>query len=150
MNSPLLTFIHLPQPSRKLAWEAFRELLSVELMVRFRHFKHYAPVLGKQGFETPQEAGSPEQIHTVKEIRWAIRAVSRRLPWTSRCLVQAIAGKRMLQRRGLASTLYLGVDRGEVKWLDAHAWLRCGKVLVTGGTGNERFRVISTFAEDTE
>jgi hypothetical protein len=55
----------------------------------------------------------------------------------------------MLQRRGITSTLYLGVDHGEEKWLDAHAWLRCGEVIVTGGAGAERFRIISTFTEDS-
>lgn len=150
MKSSLITYFHLSQSSRRLVWETLWELLSVELMVRTRPFKRYVHTLGTQSSETSTESGSQEQIHTAREIRWAIHAVSRRLPWTCRCLVQAIAGKRMLQRRKIVSTLYLGVDHGVVKNLEAHAWLRCGEVIVTGGPGHERFRVLAAFAEDSQ
>ncbi len=150
MNSPLLTYLHLPKSNRRLVWETLWELLSVELMVRVRPFKQYAHSLGKQGLELSPQTGDPQQVHAVKEIRWAVHAVTRRLPWKCRCLVQAIAGKRMLQRRGITSTLYLGVDHGGTKWLEAHAWLRYGEVMVTGGPGHERFKIISTFTEDSQ
>jgi hypothetical protein len=56
----------------------------------------------------------------------------------------------MLQRRSLPSTLFLGVERvhsGE-KWLDAHAWLRCGTDIVTGKPQHERFKVLAAFTEE--
>jgi hypothetical protein len=64
-------------------------------------------------------------------------------------LVQALAAKIMLTRRGICSTLYLGAAKAG-EGLAAHAWLRSGSVIVTGGPGRERFTVISTFADRGE
>ena len=83
--------------------------------------------------------------------RWVFRVAGGihrtylRLPWHSTCLVQAIAAMLMLQRRGLDSTLYLGVAReGDVD-LAAHAWLRSGDVLVTGVDEQQQYKTISSF-----
>jgi alkylated DNA repair dioxygenase AlkB len=54
----------------------------------------------------------------------------------------------MLKRRGIPSTVYLGVDRGRRQWLDAHAWLRSGEVVLTGGAGRQRFKTIGVFGEE--
>ena len=56
----------------------------------------------------------------------------------------------MLRRRGLPSTLYLGVARdGEAgSGARAHAWLRSGHVVVTGGAGREQFTVVASFADE--
>ena len=49
-------------------------------------------------------------------------------------LVRALAAQRLLCRRGLSSTLYLGCGMEEGKMV-AHAWLRFGEMYVTGGDG---------------
>ncbi|MEO1800116.1 MAG: lasso peptide biosynthesis B2 protein, partial [Cyanobacteria bacterium J06629_2] len=69
-------------------------------------------------------------------------------PWQSKCLVQAIAAKRMLQSRKIVSTLYLGVTRNSHQSLEAHAWLRSGQMYLTGGREREEFTVVATFAEE--
>jgi hypothetical protein len=56
----------------------------------------------------------------------------------------------MLRRRGVPSTLYLGVMKDDTAGLSAHAWVRSGDVVLTGATGRERFTVISTFTEAVE
>jgi hypothetical protein len=48
--------------------------------------------------------------------------------------------------RGIDNTLYLGVGRDETKGLVAHAWLRCGELILTGG-GREHFMVVGKFSE---
>ena len=52
--------------------------------------------------------------------------------WPAACLPQAIAGYCLLQRAGLAPAIELGVAR-DGHGLDAHAWLECDGVIVTGG-----------------
>ena len=54
----------------------------------------------------------------------------------------------MLSRRGINATLYLGVAKNEngPEAMDAHAWLRCGGVILTGAGGVERFSAISSFS----
>ena len=73
--------------------------------------------------------------------------LARNLPWECQCLVQAVAGKAMLRRRSMPTTLYLGVAKDENARLCAHAWLRCGDVIVTGREGADRFSVVSTFGD---
>ena len=65
----------------------------------------------------------------------AVTRASRFVPWRSDCLVQAKAARRWLARDGIASALHIGVRPGAGGDLDAHAWLTCGTVNVTGGEG---------------
>ena len=81
------------------------------------------------------------------EVSSTVRTASRRLPWQCKCLVQAMAAKWMLQRRGARTTLYLGLAKDEEQELCAHAWLRSGDAILTGARGHKRFTVVSTFAE---
>lgn len=92
----------------------------------------------------PTLSGDPR---LAEEVQWALRVVSRRTPWQSNCLAQAIAGQRMLARRGAATALYMGLRR-EGPELAAHAWLRSAGVLVCGGPQDESFTVVSTFVFD--
>jgi hypothetical protein len=59
--------------------------------------------------------------------------VVRRVPWRADCLVQALAGQRMLRRRGIASRIVVGTARHTDGRLDAHAWLVWGDRVVLGG-----------------
>ena len=88
-----------------------------------------------------------EKIPFVEKVTWAIEAARWATPWDSNCLARSLAGKRMLRKRGLASTLYLGVSKSDPKTLIAHAWLRCGERYVAGAPEHERFTVVATFAE---
>lgn len=77
-------------------------------------------------------------------IGWAVRAVAVRTPWTSTCLAQALAGVQMLRRRGITSTLTLGVALAPDKTerMEAHAWLQHGGVdgVKQATSGLPRFR----------
>ena len=89
-----------------------------------------------------------QQRPVLRRIRWAIGAVSRRAPWRCKCLEQAVAAKLMLRRRGIASTLYLGVRReGSGAPVQAHAWLRCGSYYLSGGEDRAGYAVVSSFAD---
>ena len=65
-------------------------------------------------------------------VAWAIERGAVRLPWRSRCLVRALAGRWMLARRGVPSVLCLGVAR-EGGVVTAHAWLLVAGRAVCGG-----------------
>ena len=91
---------------------------------------------------------SPDHPQQLQQVAWAVNTMSRYTPWQSKCLVQAIAAKRMLQSRKIVSTLYLGVTRNDTKSLQAHAWLRSGSMYLTGGQGHQQFTVVAMFAEE--
>lgn len=46
--------------------------------------------------------------------------------WKNRCLVQSLAARNMLARRGITSTLHLGFAAAPGGNLTAHAWLQVG------------------------
>ena len=67
-----------------------------------------------------------------ERLAWAVSVTAARIPKAS-CLTQALAGREMLKRRGIASEIRIGVQlEGEFK---AHAWLvQDGKILLGGDT----------------
>lgn len=66
-------------------------------------------------------------------IAWAVAAVSRIVP-AATCLTQALATQWLLSRRGIGSTLHLGVGRNETGAFGAHAWVeQAGRVVIGGG-----------------
>ncbi|CEH33469.1 lasso peptide biosynthesis B2 protein [Romboutsia lituseburensis] len=70
-----------------------------------------------------------------KIVRDVVVTISKFTPWESLCLVQAMTVQRMLKKRGISTTIYLGVNK-ENKNMVAHAWIRCGQMFVTGGDGS--------------
>jgi len=107
-------------------------------------FENLVKRLGTAGVETSQEI-PPEQLQTARQIAWAVQAASRYTPWKSSCFPQAIAAKTLLRQRGMPSTLYLGAAFKARSELEAHAWLRCGPVYVTGGPGHRHFGTVGIF-----
>src|SRR4051812_49626446 len=106
-------------------------------------FRRIAAWLGAPGSESPLTA-SPDQIRTAREVSWAIGCLARRVPWDGRCLAQALAATGMLRRRGLEGTVSFGADREPSGELTAHAWLRFGPCPITGGSGHERFKILTS------
>ena len=123
---------------RRLLGEALLALLMARGAMAFLPFRRIAAWLGTPGAESPATAAA-EEIQTAQEVGWAVEAVARRVPWDGRCLAQALAATAMLRRRGLEGTVSFGACPGESAEFDAHAWLRLGSCMVTGGADIEHF-----------
>lgn len=80
----------------------------------------------------------PQQA-LVERVAYIIPIMGLRVPWRSDCLVQALAARRWLARGRVKSDLCIGVRKGD-EGFGAHAWLKVGERIVTGGD-------ISTYAE---
>ncbi|MBD2872027.1 lasso peptide biosynthesis B2 protein [Paenibacillus arenilitoris] len=128
-----------------LFFEAFVYLGWARLLMR-RPFARLAPALGTRTEETSTQQ-TAEHLRLLKQISNALEAVSRHTLWESKCLVKAIAGMKMLERRAIDSTLYLGTAKDERGRLIAHAWLRSGPLYVTGADVMSRFVVVEKFAK---
>ncbi len=127
--------------------EAFFWLGIARLVMLTLPFRWIEPHLGKRMAESPLD-NLPQDPQKLRRVAWAVNKMSNYTPWQSKCLVQAMAAKRMLQSRQIVSTLYLGVTRSKSQQLEAHAWLRCGSMYLTGGQGDKQFTVVATFAEE--
>ncbi|MFD1707984.1 lasso peptide biosynthesis B2 protein [Siminovitchia sediminis] len=115
-------------------------------MLKLFPFKKIAPALGEPMEETGDQINEG-QIAVIKNISHAIHIMSRYTFWESQCLVKAMAGMKMLEKRGVESTLYLGTSRDKSGKMVAHAWLRSGPFYVSGSEGMQRFTTVGMFAK---
>ncbi|MBX9994245.1 MULTISPECIES: lasso peptide biosynthesis B2 protein [Priestia] len=109
-------------------------------------FSKVAPTLGNHMEETSFTLSSSNK-EVLANVAQAIHIMSRYTFWESQCLVKAIAAMKMLEKRQIESTLYLGTAREKNGELVAHAWLRSGPFYITGAEVMERFTVVSKFAK---
>ncbi|WP_141504041.1 lasso peptide biosynthesis B2 protein [Paenibacillus luteus] len=126
--------------------EAVFDLGWARLRIAFQPFSKIAPSLGHYMIETESEPLA-EHRQSLLQVRSVIHIASRHTPWESKCLARAIAGMRMLERRHISSTLYLGTAKDDAGKLIAHAWLRSGAHYITGAEEMERFTVTGMFAK---
>ncbi|MFB3161319.1 lasso peptide biosynthesis B2 protein [Neobacillus sp. 179-J 1A1 HS] len=120
-----------------LAWARFIKSLP---------FSKVAQHLGESMSET-SFSNNEENIKLIREVSFAINVMSRYTFWESMCLVKAIAGMKMLEKRKVESTLYLGTGKDEDGNMIAHAWLRSGPFFLTGAEEMNRFTVIGKFSK---
>jgi hypothetical protein len=135
----------MPGCRRRLLWEALIALLIARGAMAFLPFRRIAAWLGTPGTESSATA-TAEEICTAQEVSWAVGVMARRVPWDGRCLAQALAAMGMLRRRGLEGTVFFGASKSESAAFDAHAWLRLGSFVVSGGPGHQRFKAFTKFA----
>lgn len=137
-----LTFFRIDSLERRLFFEAFFWLL-IASVVRWLPLNSYKKWLGKPDAETPLEPLTNDVL--VRLVQRAIHRAVKYTPWPTQCLVQAMTAKKMLRSRQLLSTVYLGIRKQNNK-LKAHAWVRCGTIIVTGKKGMELYTVVGRFA----
>ena len=136
----------------RLGWQDRWLLLQVTVLLGlFRAliltvpFPRLARSFGQRRVESPQTAEISD-LRQARRIGWAIRTVSPYTPWTSNCFPQALTAKYLLNRRGIATTLYFGAHFKAPGEMAAHAWLRCGPLFVTGGAGHLTFGTTAYFS----
>ncbi|MCQ6275269.1 lasso peptide biosynthesis B2 protein [Bacillus sp. V3B] len=138
-------FLSLNTNKKLLFLEAFL-LLGWARILKGISFSKVAPSLGEHMNETSiKHLESNTKI--LKQVSEAIHIMSRHTFWESECLVKAIAAMKMLERRKIESTLYLGTAKDEAGKFIAHAWLRSGSFYITGSEGMEKFTVVGKFAK---
>lgn len=125
-----------------IAGEATILLLLSRLGIMCFPYKLYRPFLGKQ-MKKGRNRTVDEEI--VCRVSFWIHKAAACLPLECSCLPQALTGKFMLNRRGIESTLSLGLGKDENNKLFAHAWLTVNDVPVTGGKDNSTLARVAHF-----
>lgn len=133
---------------RLLLIEAVIVIAIARASVRVLPFHRTAALFGLQENRSGTPAAAPALPAAAVRPAWAVRAAAARLPIAGTCLAQALAGSAILGRRGLATTVHLGVanDPLHPERLIAHAWLCCGDTIVTGAAGAGRYTPLAAFA----
>lgn len=153
LMSKLAFFRELPckwlkrsRSERTLLLEAVLLLAIARMAVIIIPFRRLAPSLGDQTISAG-EVIRPGKLHIAQDAGQAVRSAASHTFWISNCLPQALAGYWMLKRRRIPATLFLGVAKEAGKAnISAHAWLRCGDMILTGAEGHEQFTVITAFS----
>lgn len=140
----VITFISLSWYTKKIFIESYLYLALGRLLKSFP-FSKVAPYLGHQMEETPFSLNLSHK-RILSDISQAINITSKYTFWESQCLVKAIAVVKMLERRNIESTLYLGTAKDENGNLIAHAWVRSGPFYITGFEVMGEFTVVGKFA----
>ena len=105
---------------RRLSWRGWVILLEATMLLGASRACvlafPYRRIMTLPGQRRGERAiAAPPQL-IVQHVAWAVRAASRRTPWNSNCLAQALAGQIMLGRRGAARRgehdLFRGDSRG--------------------------------------
>jgi hypothetical protein len=74
-----------------------------------------------------------------------LERVARHTWWRSMCLEKALAGRWMLRRRGIPSTMYVGMAKRGGNFI-AHAWL-VGEGRTVTGASSESYATLAAFRE---
>ncbi|WP_168122764.1 lasso peptide biosynthesis B2 protein [Paenibacillus sp. HB172176] len=134
------SFLLLIEAALFIAWARFSLL--------YKPFSVLAAKLGASMEETDFVGRDlPDCRRRLAEIRGAVELMSKYTFWESKCLVRAVAAMKMLERRGIESTLYLGTSKDQDGKLIAHAWLRSGSYYITGASERKGFAVTGKFAK---
>ena len=139
----LKTFFRMPLKQKLMIPRILVLMSYYKYLVHHRPFAELAPNIGTLGYETPVESSS-RQVRIVYEL---MEAMFRRIKWKDSCLIRALTAKRILNSMGEKCTLYMGVSKKEGQSMTAHAWLRCGKRIVTGAESMADFTVTAVFGD---
>jgi Transglutaminase-like superfamily len=82
-----------------------------------------------------------DEIHWVT---WAVEVIGDKKWMRAPCLSRALAAQAMLRRRGIGSSLCLGVARTGTS-LAAHAWIELGQEIIVGGAEAPSFTRLVEF-----
>lgn len=113
--------------------------------ILFMPFNKLRKRMGKSKSESREDV-EVNDYRVAKRINWIVTQAAKYTPWSSRCLVQALTAKKMLTRRSIPTTLYLGVKKDIENNMKAHAWVRCGTYIVTGGMNKDEYTVVAKFS----
>lgn len=116
-------FIKLCAEEKKLFLEALFFLYCSKIILLVLPFNSCLKLMKPANKMSTQ--GEKEFLIKIKN---AVRRANRLAFWKNICLVKSFAARFMLQRRGIGSKMFLGLQFKNEKELMAHAWLISGEI----------------------
>ncbi|MGU9370176.1 lasso peptide biosynthesis B2 protein [Clostridium perfringens] len=139
------TFFKIDFESKVMFCKAFILCGFYRFIILNVSFSKVKKLLGEKGKESEFEIDI-DNYKIVKEVSFIVKLASYNTPWESKCLVQAMTAQKILNDKGIKTTLYLGVAK-EKNNMVAHSWLRYGQMFVTGGNGDLNYTRVGCFAK---
>lgn len=129
----------------RLRLEALYLLSISKFLIVLVPFPRWSKLLGQFGLETLKDDAF-DQRDILMAVERAVLFSSRLVPWPSKCLDKAITCQRLLNTRGISTTLYLGMKKTEDSKWTAHAWVRSGNRYVIGYEPGMNHTVVGTYS----
>lgn len=147
-RTALMAFAAATPAKRRLALEAAAELLRARALTLLPA-RIYTAGLGALG--QGAAPASLAEAEGASRVGAMVAAVAGRLPLRLRCLEQAIALRRMLDRRRVPASVCLGVSlaradrQAPALGRAAHAWVEVGGRVVAGDGELDRYAEVARF-----
>jgi hypothetical protein len=126
--------------------EALFYLLVSDFLIYVLPMRWWSSWIGETGQANNNEPVSEQQKQEVLQVRKNVYRADKLLLKTSRCFAFSLAIKKMLNRRNINASLYLGVNKGGDGALKAHAWVKGGENIIYGGTkASEKYTQLISF-----
>lgn len=126
--------------------DLFASLAIARLFILFVPFKHIASFMESNHNIKQTQAKNPNET-LLKTVSGYTRKISKMTPWGYNCFAKALATKFFLNRKKIPSTIYFGVcHKGKQNKFKAHAWLKCGEIIITGAQNHEHYTVMKSFS----
>ncbi len=130
-----------------------RKLFTLKIIIMSAYYRFLVKYLPKEHLELKMgirntESSKDENIDNLRvayDVGRRIDRVCDKTYWESKCLIKALTAQRILYKKDIKTTMYLGLMREDTE-LKAHAWLRCGQLYVTGGNG-EGYSIVAKFSK---
>lgn len=124
-------YYRLPSGFKKLLWQAAWHSLIAECNLKLNRTHTF------KTYQTNQPETPIKDINQKREVLWmkkVMRILENRAPWTPMCLNRATVAKRLLQRKGIETTIHVGFKarKEEAAEFEGHAWLTIGGFFITG------------------
>lgn len=133
---------------KKLYLTVFFYSAFVRFCMLFVKYKLYESLLGERGKIAPDIDLTSFQLQKIQQVKTVVLASSKYTLWQSKCMVQALSAKWLLNKYQIPSTIYFGVvkDNQNDKKLKAHAWLKINQMIITGAKGHQKFKVVNFYS----
>ena len=141
----LQRFRWLAPTNATLLAEATMALAGAAVIIAFFPFRRLGALLGRRG-ATLRPPGADER--RVRQIRWAVEAAAKRVPWRAVCFQKGVALHWMLRRRGIPTRLHYGVGKSPENQLAAHVWVSLDGATLMGGEVAHNFTCLATYPSD--
>jgi len=126
--------------------EALFYLLVSDFLIYLLPMRWWSRWIGEAQQAVDANPVPEHQKQTVRKIRKNVFRANKLLLKSSRCFALSLAIKKMLNRRNIPVSLYLGVNKGKQGALRAHAWVKGGESIIYGGSNaSEKYAQLISF-----
>ena len=138
------TFFYIESDIKKIFIKAYLYTGISRLALLTISFKKINSFIKNTNSESSYEINNDEHSYAQK-VKWILENIDMYTPWESKCLVQALTAQKILREKKMVSTIYLGVNNENNK-MTAHAWTRCGSLIVTGAKNKAAYTMVAKFS----